>query len=205
MFSLAELSALAGHYFGEKGRWSYAAYADIKARFFDERLPVPLITWGITPHSKCIGYASAEQTGPVVMLHQSLLGGTETDAPWGIDPSLLGYGYAHDVLLHELMHVNIRYVLDPEGKQRGATSHNSDPWVDEVNRIAPLLGLGALRAGRSKLRRVKVDAESIVMRGVEAGCVDFKAVGAFPHSFRRRLDQTEFYRAHQSAAAFAFP
>lgn len=209
--SLATLAAAATHYFGEPGAWAYAAFADLRRRYFDARLPVPLIQWALTGHSRCIGTTGAgggplaTRRGPVVTLHPSLLGGRQKPDPWGIAPSLLGFGYAYDVLLHELTHVNVHYVVDPHGERSGATSHNADPWVEEVNRIAPLLGFGDARASRSKVRRVKgVDGASRVVRGVEPGAVDFEDVAGFPHAFRQRLGATSFYRDHRCADAFGF-
>lgn len=204
MYSYEQLSGLASHYFGPRGAWAYAAFADINARFFAGRLPTPLIYWAITPHSACIGQTVVHVGGPAIMLHPALLGGSETERPWNKDPTLLGYGYAYETLLHECMHVNISYVLDPARAEAGSSSHNSDPWIREVNRIAPMLGLGALRAGRSKVRRERTEEGSRVVRGVDDGVAPFKATSKFPHSYREILGELDFYRSHRSRASFGF-
>lgn len=127
---------VAEHYYGERGLWSYEMFEAINDTFFDGKLPWPHIVWALTPHGACLGYTSAGRA-PVVVLHPSLLGGTEKVNPWGVPERWLGPAYAFDVLLHESIHVNVEYCLG--GWQgEGTSSHNNEVWIAEVNRLAPV-------------------------------------------------------------------
>lgn len=186
---------IARHYDGAKGVWAYEAFEYVNHKFFDNKLPWPLIRWAITPHGGCLGLTrTGEDSPPIITLHPSLLGGTQKENPWGVDPALLGVTYAFDVLLHESIHVSVRYLL---GGATGPTSHNNPQWLGEVNRIAPLIGLEP-KAGVSKARRVTVtDGDgkpaSKVIRGVEADCYPFKTVATFPGGVRTHLNQADYY------------
>jgi hypothetical protein len=133
------------------------------------------------------------------MLHPSLLGGTEKENPWGIDPVLLGVCFAYDVLVHESIHVQVECVHGGwRGRPGGYTSHNNLLWLAEVNRIAPLLGLTGMDARPSKARRVAVSngngkAATKVVRGTD-GNVPFAAVATFPYGVRQHQGDTDFYR-----------
>jgi hypothetical protein len=59
-----------------------------------------------------------------------------------------GDRYALDVLIHECIHVSVRYRLS--GPSAGDSSHNNPEWIAEVNRIAPLIGLSGVDAAMSK-------------------------------------------------------
>lgn len=184
---------IARHYDGKKGLWAYEAFEYINERFYDNRLPWPLIRWAITPHGGCLGLTHSGDA-PIIVLHPSLLAGSEKPNPWGVDPALLGVTYAFDVLLHETIHVSVRYLL---GGATGPTSHNNPQWLSEVNRIAPMIGLEA-KAGISKARRVVVTGDdgkstSKVIRGVDDDCWPFKAVATFPGGVRYHLNQTDYY------------
>jgi len=196
---------IAKQYHGEKGRWAYEAFGYINATYFNDQLPIPLIQWAITPHGGCLGHTQAAKS--VVTLHPSLLGGTEKKAPWGIDPALLGYCYAFDVLLHECMHIGVEHVL---GGYDGPTSHNNEQWVGEVNRIAPLLGLRGIEAGASKSGRVVVDGEftktgkpATRVQRVSTGNVPFDVVSKFPQKTREFVNDLSFYR--NDVLPFAWP
>lgn len=191
---------LASHYHGEPGRWAYDTFEEINRAYFDNTLPWPLIQWAITPHGGCLGLTRRiGARPPVITLHPSLLGVSEKRRPWGIDAKYLGYKYAWDVLLHESIHISVRYLL---GGADGPTSHNNPQWVAEVNRIAPLIGLEP-RAGSSKSRRVIIEGQTTktgrpatrVVRAVEGDCYPFKAVATFPYGIRAHLNQMDYYSA----------
>jgi hypothetical protein len=79
--------AVVAHYQDRLGRLGYALFAAIHAQYFADALPWPLILWGLTPHGHCLAFTRAGQaTPPMILLHPSLLGGTEKDDPWGRPP-----------------------------------------------------------------------------------------------------------------------
>jgi len=185
--------------YGGLGVFAYQAFECINAMFFDNRLPWPLIVWQITAHGKCLGFTkSRPDRQPVIALHPSLMGGSEKENPWDIDPALLGFCYAYEVLLHECIHVSVRYLL---GGPNGPTSHNNPRWVAEVNRIAPMIGLAGVQAEQSKTKRVPMDGEltkrgkqpTKVMR-VSEGNVPFGSVATFPYGLRQYFGELNFYR-----------
>jgi hypothetical protein len=187
------------HFFGAKGVFARQAFDYINATFFDGRLPWTLILWAITPHGGCLGSTRSREHSnepPIVTLHPSLLGGSESANPWGVSSDLLGVCYAFDVLLHECIHVSVHYLL---GGAQGPTSHNNPQWIAEVNRIAPLLGL-KVQAERSKVKRIPVEGEPTkhgkqptTVKRVSEGNIPFKAVSTFPHGVRWYLGCMDFY------------
>ena len=185
----AELVKVAGAAYGRAGEWAYEAFDVVNARYFDGRLPTPWIQWAITPHSSCLASTRPRaESLPVVTLHPSLLGSDVTEDPWGIKSKYLGPAYAFDVLLHECIHIQVvrvrKYV-----QARGETSHNNAAWIEEVNRIAPLLGFDGMKASRSKLKR----RGEIVRREVEEGSVPFSAAYTFPQGYREIARDMAYY------------
>lgn len=174
--------------YGPRGRWAYASFDVINERYFDGELSTPWIQWAITPHSACLGSTGVRRDAvPVITLHPSILGGTEKKDPWEVPARHLGRAYAFDVLVHELMHVAVvlhrGHVTKP-----GETSHNNPAWIAEVNRIAPLLGFGDLKAGRSRVVR----EGQRVFRACD-GDVPFRAASGFPQSYRKHLNALGYY------------
>jgi hypothetical protein len=203
------LRLIAKNYYGVKGRWAYDAFEFVNATCFAGELPWPKIDWEITPHGKCLG-ATRVRGEPVIALHPTLLGampreqtGRRDEFPWEISPDLLGTCFAFDVLLHECMHVSVEYRLGGWQGQ-GSNSHNNDVWVAEVNRIAPLIGLAGVRAGRSRSRREPDESLPRTKTGKVAtrvvrrsdGNVPPKAVATFPYGVRLVQGQAAaYYRA----------
>lgn len=191
---------IAKHYHGNDGIFAYEAFDDINARFFSGDLPTPLIQWAITGYGGCIGQTKSSDRQPVINLHPSILRPNKNrrdgkDA-WGISSKYIGVTYAYDVLLHECMHVHHRYVVKT---QNGPTGHNCDEWVNQVNRIAPMLGLD-IKAGRSKVKRLptgetdeKGKQIKKAKRTVDDGCIPFNLVPAFPHSVRQHVGDMSYY------------
>jgi hypothetical protein len=200
---LAEACKLiARHYSGPRGEFAYECFEHINVTLFGGELPWPLITWAITAHGRCLGKTWAGGSAPVIVLHPSTLGGTEKTNPWGVDPAILGVCYAYDVLVHECTHVKVECLLGG-WRGHGSTSHNNPLWVAEVNRLAPLLGLGNIQAGRSRLKRVPVDGQvtktgkpaTKVVRASETA-LPYSCVYTFPYGARKHLGGTGFYCAH---------
>jgi hypothetical protein len=197
---------------GPKGVWAYDTYTFINERYFFGLLPWPHIIWGLTPHGRCLALTAGgvEPDGalapPLLLLHYSILGGTEKRDPWRksfhLDPSYLGPALAFDVLLHECIHVYIRYC---RGGGSGPTSHNDPKWVAEVNRLAPLLGMQGVQAGLSKVKRVpnpqrESNARSPatkVTRYTE-GNIPFAATAWFPLGVRLHLGDAPHFYPHNT-------
>jgi len=95
------------HYYDIRGQLAYQLFELINASYFDNELPWPLILWALTAHGHCLAYTQARDRPPIVVLHPSILGGTEKENPWGVPAAWLNVRYAFDVLLHELMHVSV--------------------------------------------------------------------------------------------------
>jgi hypothetical protein len=198
---VAACRLVAERYGGKRLLKAYEAFDAINAALFGGRLPYPLIVWGLTPHGGCQGYLSVPaQDGlpPTIFLHQSLLGGSERPDPWGTPPAWLGWRYAYDVLIHECTHIHINYVLG--GRGAGTSSHDCEAWVDECNRLAPLVGLPAIRAGRTKVVRVAVEGP-LTKRGKQPtkpkrvclGDVPMDALANFPGGVRVALGLADAY------------
>jgi hypothetical protein len=183
-------------FYGERGRWAYEQFDRINRDYFGGALPTPLITFEITPHGKCLGQTSSTDR-PHIRLHPSVFGGTEVATPWGTPAEWLGELFAADVLIHECMHVSVRFRL---GGAKGPTSHNNPQWIGEVNRLAPLLGFSGIKAGRQVAKRFPVEGE-VTKRGkpqttvkkATDGNIPFKVVATFPHSLRVHLGEANDY------------
>lgn len=178
---------------GAKGTWAYDAFAFINDHWFSGRLPWAHIIWGLTPHGGCLAWSSTDMEKsrpPIILLHPSLLGVGVIENPWGVPKSWLGPSYVFDVLIHECIHIHIDYNL---GGHKGRSSHDCARWIRQVNRLAPLLGLGKIHAGGTKIMRVpdhsapKTKRGKVASRVVRAttGDIPFPAVYGFPSSLRR--------------------
>lgn len=186
----AMTQAVVSHYQDRLGRLGYALFEQVHAHYFGPAtLPWPLILWGLTAHGACLGFTkSSETTPPVILLHPSLLGGTEKKDPWGRPPPWLGVLYALDVLIHECMHVAVHYARGPW--QGGTSSHNNPLWIAEVNRLAPLLGFPGEVATMSKPRRIK----GRLVRGCDdEATMSFDAVSHFPQALRVERGTADAY------------
>jgi hypothetical protein len=78
--------------------------------------------------------------------------------PWGLTEGWAGPTFAFDVLLHESIHV-AQTSIHRGRWSKGESSHNCESWIYEANRIAPLIGLNGVRAGRNRPKRVAVPGE----------------------------------------------
>ena len=124
---------------GEAGEWAADRFDELNDAYFDSQLRTAGVVWGLTPHGGRLGHTHASGR---ITLHPALLD-PKADA-WRNEP-FLGDRFAEDVLLHEMVHVK----LHAEGRDtRGSddSSHNTEPWCEEVVRLAPRLGLGEVQA-----------------------------------------------------------
>jgi hypothetical protein len=156
-------------FFGELGAWAYDEWARLNELYFEDRNEAGPIIWGLTPHGAKLGHYNPERNE--IVLHTSLV--TPSDgAAWGIRH--LGKKYASDVLLHEMMHQRIHQL---SLSTRGYSSHNNEAWVNEVNRIAGLMGL---EVEARVVRQRRVDGK--VKWAPEEGCLSREELAGFPHS-----------------------
>lgn len=192
---------IARTYYGQRGTWLYDAFAAINRGYYNNELPTPLITIEITPHAGCLAWCSSSgDRPPRIAIHPTLFGVRPQGekSPWGIDPAWLGVRYVFDTLLHETIHASVDYRLGG-WKGFGDTSHNNDIWVGEVNRIAPLIGIKGVEAGRKIAKRVptkgktKTGKRKTEVKKVDLGNVPFQAVATFPQAMRRHFGTAAKY------------
>ena len=171
------------------GTWAYDAFDKLNEQFFEGKLTLPIIQWAPTEWGSCYGKYLPEYQK--IILHPSLL--RKGSKAWGpINPltrmresnQLLGVKFAEHVLLHELMHHknSLDYgVLAPQLEEE---KHNNQPWVDEINRIAPLLGLN-IKAHICTQKRFKKPGEKGPgkprVAPPDSSYIDFEFVYSFPH------------------------
>ncbi len=117
----------------EYGAWAYDTWAAHNAAYFADELTPPGIIWGLAPNHRQLGHY--QPTYNVITLHVGLLAADEGNL-WGLD-AWVGQSLAADLLLHAMIHQRLGL------GECSINSHNTEEWVAEVNRIAPLLGLPA--------------------------------------------------------------
>ena len=126
--------------FGEYGRWLYDEWAKHNGNYFFGELQVPAIQCGLTPHGSSLGYYTPAFN--TITMHWSLVSKGKSvpflgkSMPFGIRPSK---DLASDVLLHEMIH---QYLHQTGGYKEGDDPHWCDAWISELNRLAPMMGLG---------------------------------------------------------------
>lgn len=183
---LDNMRQMSRYYYGALGTFFYDAYTFINREYFGGDLPVPLLTVGITSYGACIGWTKANtERHPIIKLHPSTLA-PANDGTWG--GARHGLPVAYDVILHELTHVSVEYLV---GRGAGDTSHNCDGWISEINRLSPLIGLDGIDAGRTVAQRVPVDGEFTKtgkpltrVAKVARGNVSQRLLGRWPHDLR---------------------
>ena len=157
---------VAQHFGGAPGQFSYAAFDHINATYFQSRLPLPLMLWGIIPHGFGITYNTGLEAGtPIILLHYTLLGERETKNPWGIPSRCLGKLLVYEALINQCIQLAVAFLHERPYQHRDGTYHpypdrsgahltNSPAFAQEVNRLAPLLGFKDVNAGPYVMRRV---------------------------------------------------
>jgi len=121
--------------FGEFGAWAFDEWKTSNETFFYGENIAGEIIWGSTPNDRSLGYYSATEN--LICLHKSLMRPIypTNDFKWRFRH--FNKRKAGDVLLHEMIHQRIHQT----GGWVGETSHNNERFVEEVNRIAKLLGM----------------------------------------------------------------
>jgi hypothetical protein len=173
MAKLVELKSQGVKRFGEVGAWAYDEWKMLNDTFFDgENKPGPII-WGSTPKGKSLGYYHVSEN--LIYLHKNLMRPVypTTAFNWGIRH--LNKRVASDVLLHEMIHQRVNQT----GGWVGETSHNNERFVEEVNRIAGVLGMDI------KARVIKqTTTRNKPTWNIEPGCLTLKELSDFPYSSR---------------------
>ena len=161
---------LCARYHGDRGGFAYAGIAWAQTHVYDERLPVPLVQWALTPYGRCLGFTaeSVIMADAVITLHPQI---------WRRGPA-----YTLDVIVHELLHVYIRWVLGHTdyARGRGTSSHDNPIWAREVMRLSPRLGLPTVQASPTVRRR----AGKTLLRVMPEGCLSRADLACWPHSLR---------------------
>jgi hypothetical protein len=154
------------------GEWAHDEWKRLNETYFGNELKPCGILFGLTPHGRALAFFSpADRT---ITLHPSLLD-PKSASPWRLG-EMLGERFCSDGLLHEMTHQGIH---QRGGRQTGYSSHDCQEWVDEVNRISPLLGLDG-RAALVRQRRVRGTVKWVV----EPGCLTREMLAEWPHSVR---------------------
>jgi hypothetical protein len=135
MTTFADLKKTGKKLFGDFGAWAFDEWNTLNEMFFNGKNMVGEIIWGSTPNDRSLGYYSATEN--LICLHKTLMRPTypTNDLKWKFRH--FNKKKAGDVLLHEMIHQSVHQT----GGWVGETSHNNLRFVEEVNRIAKLLGM----------------------------------------------------------------
>jgi hypothetical protein len=161
---------VASHFAGDVGVQLFEYYRAINWHFFNDELPPAFLLTALTAYGKCIGLTKSDVShGPIILIHPTLK--TEKERFYTV--------------LHEAIHVQVRYNLR-KGKPDGSkTSHSTPEWIAEVNRIAPLLGYMDITLGENKVTRVKGDTPKRVL----SGNVPYECTYRFPEALEQTTGQ----------------
>jgi len=175
MPTFLELKAKAVKEFGGFGAWVFDEWKTLNDIFFYGENIVGEIIWGSTPGDRSLGYYSPNEN--FIVLHKTLMRPfyQTNDLHW--NPRHLNKRKVSDVLLHEMIHQRVHQT----GGWIGESCHNNRRFVEEVIRIAKLLGMDI---------KVKViQGETVhgkTIPFVEPGCIDLNELSHFPYSSRCR-------------------
>jgi hypothetical protein len=184
-YSLDELARLCEDYHGVQGRFAYEAFRWANETIYAGRLPLPLMQWALTAYGHCIGETwLREDRLPVITLHPTIW--RRASAPSQLSRMMArrqqehprGPRYTLDVVIHELLHVYIRYVLNHREKSK--SSHDDPVWCNEVMRLSPRLGIPAFHAAPTKRQR----KDGKMLRVVPEGCLPMADLARWPHTVR---------------------
>ena len=173
MATWADLKSQGMNRFGEVGAWAFDEWKMLNDTFFDGENKPGAIIWGSTPQGRSLGYYHVFKN--LIYLHKNLMRPVypTTDFKWEIRH--LNKRVASDVLLHEMIHQRVNQT----GGWVGETSHNNGRFVEEVNRIAGLLGMDI------KVKLIKQSTtQGKRIWHVEPGCITLKELSDFPYSSR---------------------
>jgi protein gp37 len=181
---VADLRSLCADYHGEKGDFAYAAFAWLNETVFEDRLPVTLIQWALTSYGHCLGFTQNkknENNPPVVTLHPAIWSPAGHGTGWSRTIPA-GRRYALDVVLHELIHVEVNYLM--RGRS-GKSSHDCIEWCQAITTASQklkgtMLELPPFRAAPTKRYR----ENGRQARRTPDGCLSMEQIAGWPHSVR---------------------
>ncbi len=171
----AELKNDSAKAFGDFGAWIYDEWKRLNDTIFCGKNIAGVIVWKKTPQDRSLGYYDRIEN--LIVLHKTLMRPVypTTGLKWEL--RRINTRMASDVLLHEMIHQRIHQT----GGWTGENSHNNERFVNEVNRIATLLGLNiTARVIRSKSLRDKKIPHT------ESEYLSFKELCHFPYLSRYR-------------------
>jgi len=175
MSTFPELKIEAVKNFGDFGAWIFDEWKMLNETFFGGENTAGEIIWGATPKDRSLGYYS--RTENLIVLHKNLLRPIYPTDSLKLELHRINKRLVRDVLLHEMIHQRVHQT----GGWLGETSHNNDRFVEEVNRIAKLLGINI----RAKVIQSKI-VQGTTVRIVEPGCLNLQELSNFPYSSRNR-------------------
>jgi hypothetical protein len=173
MTTFAELKKESVQSFGDFGAWAFDEWKSLNETYFNGKNIAGGIVWGSTPKGDSMGYYYAAEN--LIYLHRHLMRPIYPtgNINWGIRH--INKKIASDVLLHEMIHQSIHQT----GGWEGEASHNNERYVQEINRIAKLLGLDVkARVIKKKMIHGKVTWHE------EPGCLTLKELYEFPYYSR---------------------
>lgn len=158
---------IVAHFEGDVAVTLFEYYDAINRHFFNGVLPQAFVITALTAYGACIGLTKHTPKQPIILIHPSLK--TEEERFY--------------VLVHECIHVSVRYCL----KYTGTKSHDSAEWIHEVNRIAPMLGYQNIELGKSKVKRLPKSEGGKLVRVPEA--YPYECTYGFPQALATHTRQ----------------
>lgn len=159
--------------FGDFGAWAFDEWKRLNKTFFNEENVPGEIVWKSTPDDRSLGYFSASEN--LICLHTCLMRPRYPTSSLKWKFRNFNRRKAGDVLLHEMIHQRIHQT----GGWAGETSHNNQRFVEEVNRIAKLLGMDiraqVIEPGTDTDKRSRPD---------DPECLTLNQLIHFPYSVR---------------------
>jgi hypothetical protein len=175
MSTFAEFKIKAIKAFGNFGAWVFDEWKHLNDAFFYGENKIGEIIWGSTPQDRSLGYYSPNEN--LIVLHKTLMRPVYPTTHLKWEPCHLNKRKVSDVLLHEMIHQRVHQT----GGWKGENSHNNSQFVNEVNRIAKLLGIDI----KAKVIQGQT-LHSQPTPSVNSGCLKTEELLNFPYSSRPR-------------------
>jgi hypothetical protein len=173
MIPFTDLKKTGKKLFGDFGTWAFDEWKTLNETFFNGEMIPGEIIWGSTPNDRSLGYYIAAEN--LICLHKHLMRPIYPTNHLKWKFRHFNKRKAGDVLLHEMIHQRIHQT----GGWVGETRHNNERFVEEVNRIAKLLGMDI------KARIIEPGtAQGKTSRPVEPGCLTLGELIHFPYASR---------------------
>lgn len=127
------------------GAWTYDRFAELNARYFDDRVPCMPVVWvPMSPYGRWVGLA--EYKGRILLWDKHAL-----------DPDYTPGLNAEHILLHEMLHQYLH-------NRNENSKHNGLPWCREIMRIGSMMGLSFHASPSKTARKKNEDGTSQVIR-----------------------------------------